>query len=157
MSTASGSDARSAAVEVLDMLPRVTGALRTHIRAGRPTGMSVPQFRALHAIRRKPRTDLSAVADQLGTSLPAASELVARLVDQHLVVRETDPTSRRRLCLTLTDAGRAALEGAEARTIEWLEEGLGRLDPARRSALVEALRDLVAVVGADEASAPAAS
>ena len=155
MSSASTGDSRSAAIDVLDMVPLAMVAIRTHMRAGRPTGMSVPQFRALIAIRRRPGTDLSAVADQLGTSLPAASELVARLVDQHLVSRETDPTSRRRVRLNLTDAGRASLEGAESRTIEWIEEGVRRLEPDRRASLVQALMDLLAVVGAIEEPAVA--
>jgi DNA-binding MarR family transcriptional regulator len=119
------------------------------MREGRPESISVPQFRALVYIRRHPGTDLSAVADQVGTSLPAASELVARLVRQQMVLRETDPASRRRIRLTLSQAGLAVLETAELRTTEWLERVLGSLDEARLAALADGLRALRDVVAGD--------
>ncbi len=82
----------------------------------------------------------------MGTSLPAASELVARLVRQQLVVRETDPDSRRRIRLTLSASGLADLEAAEQRTTEWLVRVLGGLDGARLASLAAGLRDLRATV-----------
>lgn len=116
--------------------------VRDRMREGRGTGISVPQFRALLFIRRRPGTDLSGVAEHLGTSLPAASELVARLVRVGLVARETDPASRRRIRLTLSGAGASQLGDAEARTLEWLTGRLAVADPARLGAIVDALRDL---------------
>ena len=132
--TLSPTPATEAALTVLETVPPVI-AIRSRMREGRPAGVSVPQFRALVYIRRHPGTDLSAVADHLGTSLPAASELVARMVRQDLVGRETDQASRRRICLTLSAAGSTYLKAAELRTTEWLMEVLGRLDPDRLAAL----------------------
>lgn len=127
-------------------------AVRTRMREARPVGLSIPQFRALVYIRRHPGTGLSAVADHLGTSLPAASELVARLVRQHLVARETDPGSRRRIRLTLSPAGLEDLEAAEPRTRDWLVHVLGRLDAVRLATLIEGLRDLRALATQEEGS-----
>ncbi|MGZ6372486.1 MAG: MarR family winged helix-turn-helix transcriptional regulator, partial [Candidatus Limnocylindria bacterium] len=107
---------------------------------------------ALLYLRRHPGTDLSAVADHLGTSLPAASELVARLVRQHLVARETDPTSRRRIRLTLSTSGLAYLEGAERRTTDWLMHVLTPLESARLAALLDALNDLRALAAQENRS-----
>src|ERR1035437_7501801 len=103
---------------VLETVPFVMRAIRARMREGRSEAISVAQFRALLYIRRHPGTGLSAVADHVGTSLPAASELVARLVRQEIVDRETDPASRRRIRLTLSKAGLADLEAAELRTTE---------------------------------------
>lgn len=86
-------------------VPPAMRAIRGHMREGRPAGMSVPQFRALLYVRRHPGTGLSEIADHLGTSVPAASELVGRLVRQDLVVRATDPGERRRIQLTLSSSG----------------------------------------------------
>jgi DNA-binding MarR family transcriptional regulator len=128
---------------VLDAVPPLMRAIRMHMREGRPAGISVPQFRALLYIRRRPGTDLSAVAEHLGTSLPAASELVARLVRTGLVERGPDPTSRRRMRLSLTLAGAGQLDEAQARTVAWLAERLTAADGERLAAIRGALDDLV--------------
>ena len=147
-STVASSPSRDAATAVLETVPLVMRAIRTRMREGRPEAISVPQFRALIFIRRHPGTDLSAVASHVGTSLPAASELVARLVRQELVLRETDPGSRRRIRLTLSDAGLADLEAAELRTTAWLVDLVARLDADRARKLVAALTDLRTLVQA---------
>jgi DNA-binding MarR family transcriptional regulator len=154
MSSIAVAPEEEAARAVLETVPLVMRAIRARMREGRPEAISVPQFRALVYIRRHPGTDLSAVADQVGTSLPAASELVARLVRQQLVVRETDPASRRRIRLTLSPSGLADLEAAEQRTTEWLVRILRGLGEAQLAGLAAGLRDLRATV-ASESGAPA--
>ena len=154
MSTVAAAPEEEAARAVLETVPLVMRAIRARMREGRPEAISVPQFRALVYIRRHPGTDLSAVADQVGTSLPAASELVARLVRQQLVVRETDPASRRRIRLTLSPSGLAGLEAAEQRTTEWLVGVLRGLGEAQLADLAAGLRDLRATV-ANDSGAPA--
>jgi DNA-binding MarR family transcriptional regulator len=154
MSSIDVAPGEDAARAVLETVPLVMRAIRARMREGRPEAISVPQFRALVFIRRHPGTDLSAVADQVGTSLPAASELVARLVRQQLVVRETDPASRRRIRLTLSPSGLAGLEAAEQRTTEWLVRVLGGLGEAQLAALAAGLRDLRATV-VNDSEAPA--
>ncbi len=145
-STGPSSPARDAAAAVLETVPLVMRAIRTRMREGRPEAISVPQFRALLYIRRHPGTDLSAVAGHVGTSLPATSELVARLVRQELVTRETDPGSRRRIRLALSATGLADLEAAELHTTAWLVDVVGQLDGDRARALVAALADLRSLV-----------
>ena len=154
MSSIAVAPEEEAARAVLETVPLVMRAIRARMREGRPEAISVPQFRALVYIRRHPGTDLSAVADQVGTSLPAASELVARLVRQQLVVRETDPASRRRIRLTLSPSGLAGLEAAEQRTTEWLVGVLRGLGEAQLAGLAAGLRDLRATV-ANDSGAPA--
>ncbi len=149
--TRSTLDPTSAARGVLDVVPALMRAIRSRMRSGRPAGVSVPQFRALLFIRRHPATDLTGVAEHLGTSAPAASELVARLVHAGLVDRSPDPASRRRIRLSLTGAGAAELDRAEAATVAWLAGRLGSLDPERLAAAATALGDLEkAVTVADE-------
>ena len=154
MSTVAAAPEEEAARAVLETVPLVMRAIRARMRERRPEAISVPQFRALVYIRRHPGTDLSAVADQVGTSLPAASELVARLVRQQLVVRETDPASRRRIRLTLSPSGLAGLEAAEQRTTEWRVGVLRGLGEAQLAGLAAGLRDLRATV-ANDSGAPA--
>jgi DNA-binding MarR family transcriptional regulator len=125
-------------------------AIRAEMRRARPSDVSVPQFRALLFIRRHPGTDLSGVAEHLGTSLPAASELVSRLVREALVARVADPSSRRRIRLDLTPSGAAQLETAEARTLAWLRGHLGSTDPERLAAIAAALDELDRLLARDD-------
>jgi DNA-binding MarR family transcriptional regulator len=143
---ADGRGADDAATAILETVPLAMRAIRGHMRQGRPAGMSVPQFRALLYVRRHPGTGLSEIADHLGTSVPAASELVGRLVGQDLVVRATDPGERRRIQLTLSRSGMHQLEGVEERATEWLRGLVGRLDGERARTLVVALADLRSLV-----------
>lgn len=135
-------DARAAAEAVLDGVPPVMRAVRAQMREGRGVGVSVTQFRALLYIGRNPGTDLSSVADHLGASMPAVSELVSRLVRAGLVSRQPDPASRRRVRLALHPEGERQLAEARGRTTDWLTGRLAGLSPKRRRRIVGALREL---------------
>lgn len=117
-------------------------AIRGQMRQGRVEGVSVAQFRAMLYVGRNPGTDLSSVAEHLGASMPAVSELVSRLVRDGLVTREDDPASRRRLRLTLTDIGEAQLAEARDRTLSWLGQRLGGVAPEELTQIDAALRTL---------------
>jgi DNA-binding MarR family transcriptional regulator len=138
--------ARASAEAVLDTVPSIMRVIRSHMREGRAEGMSVPQFRALLYLRRNPGTDLSSVAEHLGASMPAVSELVSRLARDGLVIRELDPASRRRVKLTLSAEGERHLAEARERTLDWLTDRLGTIDKERSTGIDGALRDLVAAL-----------
>lgn len=116
-----------AALAVLPVIGRrLYGSLMAHpMNAGRSLG----QVKALGFLHRAGPAALGDLARGLGISLPTASELVDRLVDDGLVVRETNPADRRKVLIDLTplarDLGRqfhdmrraqirAALEGLPA-------------------------------------------
>lgn len=135
-------DPDAAAAAILENVPLVMRAIRGRMREGRPAGMSVAQFRTLLYLRRNPGSGLSEIADHLGTSVPAASELVSRLVRQDLVDRETDPVERRRIRLTLSATGMGQLEQAQRAAMAWLRGLVEELEPQRQRAIVDALADL---------------
>ncbi len=140
-----------AAAAILESVPLVMRAIRGRMREGRPAGMSVAQFRALLYLRRHPGSGLSEIADHLGTSVPAASELVSRLVRQVLVVRETDPAERRRIRLTLSATGTGQLDQAQWAAMAWLRVLVEELEPERQRAIVDVLADLRRLIlAADE-------
>jgi DNA-binding MarR family transcriptional regulator len=116
--------------------------IRTRMRAGRAEGVSVPQFRALLYVRRNPGTDLSSVAEHMGASMPAVSELMSRLVRDGFVARELDPASRRRVRLTLSRDGERQLGEASERTLEWLARRVESATPEQLERVEAALRDL---------------
>jgi DNA-binding MarR family transcriptional regulator len=120
--------------------------VRARMREGRAEGVSVPQFRALLFVRGNPGTDLSSLAEHVGASMPAVSELVSRLVRDGLVVREPDPASRRRVRLTISESGDRQLADARERTLDWLAERLQSASPAQLERIGAALRELTEVL-----------
>ena len=130
------------AIAILETIPPAMRAIREQMRSGRAASLSVAQFRLLLFVRRHPGTSLSPLAEHLGTTLPAASQLVERLVRAGLVTRAQHPEERRRVELRLTDAGDATLAECDARTRSWLCERLSGLDETELDRLGAALREL---------------
>jgi len=135
-----------AAEAVLESIPPAMRAIKEQMRSARSANLSVSQFRLLLFVRRHPGTDLSAVADHMGTTLPSASQLMSRLVAAGFLARTIHPTERRHLQLSLTDAGADALASCDARTREWLAARLERATPEQLERLSEALTDLMALI-----------
>lgn len=121
--------------------------IRTHMRQHRKAGLTVPQFRALIFLSVHQDASLSAMAEHLGLSLPAASRLVQLLVRRGLLEREVDPDDRRRVSLSLTRRGtkafRAALAATELALAHTLE-GLNARQNGQVSAAMRLLRDVFA-------------
>ena len=130
------------AIAILETIPPSMRAIREQMRSGRAASLSVAQFRLLLFVRRHPGTSLSPLAEHLGTTLPAASQLVERLVRAGLVTRAQHPEERRRVELRLTETGDATLAECDVRTRAWLCERLSGLDEAELDQLASRLRNL---------------
>ena len=135
-----------AARSVLETIPPAMRAIKEQMRSARASNLSVSQFRLLLYVGRHPGTDLSAVADHMGTTLPSASQLMSRLVAAGMLIRTVHPTERRHLQLNLTDAGRDALGESEGRTREWLCVRLQRATPDQLDRIEAALKDLLVLI-----------
>jgi DNA-binding MarR family transcriptional regulator len=79
--------------------------IRTEMRSRRAPSLSVPQFRVLTFLSRRPGAPLSSVAEHLGVARSTASAIVDRLVRRKLVSRTAHPQERRCVVLTLTPSG----------------------------------------------------
>ena len=87
-------------------------------------------------------TDLAAAE---GVTQPSMSSMVARLVEQGLVLRETDPRDARAVQLSLTAAGEAVVARRRATRTRRLDDALAELPPddvARIAGAVPALTRL---------------
>jgi DNA-binding MarR family transcriptional regulator len=100
------------AQEVMETVPLVMRFIRTEMRSRRAPSLSVPQFRVLTFLSRRPGAPLSSVAEHLGVTRSTASATVDRLVRRKLVSRTTHPEERRSVVLTLTPAGAQHLQHA---------------------------------------------
>jgi DNA-binding MarR family transcriptional regulator len=137
------------AAAILETIPRSMRAIREQMRSGRAAGLSVPQFRLLRYVGRNPGTSLSPVAEHLGSTVPAASQMVERLVNAGLVTRGQNPKERRRVELRLSDAGAAALKQCDDGARAWLCARLAGMDATQLEATADALRQLRSALSED--------
>lgn len=119
----------------MDAVFEASRGFRTWMRES--SGLSVAQFRVLLFISRRNGCSLAELKDYLGVSAPSASRMVEALRERGLVMREEDRDDRRRVRLTLTDAGRDVLARSREIVLKRIEERLGgSADEALRCASV---------------------
>lgn len=142
--------AQAVAALLMELAPLIMRVMRQEMATHSATELSVPQFRALRFVGRQPGGSLSALAERLGASLPAASKLVDRLVDIDLLARATDPRDRRQVTLELTDRGRVALHAAHSAAQQRLAEQLAALPADALDQCSTALGNIRAAVALSE-------
>ena len=116
--------------EVMETVPLVMHFIRAEMRSRRAPSLSVPQFRVLTFLSRRPGAPLSSVAEHLGVARSTASATVDRLVRRQLVQRATHPEERRSVVLTLTHAGTRHLQQARDATAARMAKVLAGLSAA---------------------------
>jgi len=127
------------AEQLLEVIPILMRKIRGEMRRRTMGGLSIPQYRTLNYLVRHPRTSLHDVAEHLGLTAPSTSKLVQKLVVNKIVARRV-ATDRRRVCLSLTPSGIAALTAARAETRQQLADSLKSLSKEELTALSVALR-----------------
>lgn len=150
-------DVEACAAQLLEVVPMVMRAIRALMRAHSAAEMSVPHFRALGYIQRHPDCSLSAVAEHVGLSVPAASRLVDALVADGLVERQLSATDRRYVALHLTERGTRIREETRAQTLQSLTALLAPLDATERDVIMGAMPPLRAIFTVPVATAESAS
>ncbi len=134
--------AEQAAMELMDVVPLVSRVIRAEMRQHRGPDLSVPQFRTLAFVGRRPGTSLSDVAAHIGLTLPSMSRLVDGLVKRELLLRLQHHADRRRITLTLTAHGQATLASTRQVVQEQLAQTLETLSPEQREIVVQGMLTL---------------
>lgn len=93
-----------------------------------------------------PRTP-SEIADRLQITTASVTELVDRLERDGLVTRIPHPTDRRKLLVTLTEAGAQKSDLMQDRFIEVMAECATDLTPGERTVVLNFLRSAAATMG----------
>ena len=70
-----------------------------------PYGLSLPQWVILSCLWRDGEITVGALAELVGTGLPATSRIVDRMADRGLVARQKHKTDGRAVVVTLTEEG----------------------------------------------------
>jgi DNA-binding MarR family transcriptional regulator len=125
--------------EILDIVPTIMRVIRAEMQYQRSEDLSVPQFRTLLFISRKPGSSLLTVANHLGLTSPTVSTMVEGLVLKKLIMREISSEDRRKVTLMLTDQGGLVLEKVRYGTQIRLSEILSPLTQQEREMLLQSL------------------
>lgn len=133
---------------VLDSIRRIVRALRVASRAAEKTvGLSGAQVFILQQLEGDTPLSVNAIAERTFTHQSSVSEVVQRLVDKGLIERKQSPEDGRRLELTLTASGRAALKKGPDTPQEKLIGALEKMNTSQRLHLATLLQSLVDTAG----------
>jgi len=141
------------AKEVLDTIPLIMRTIRSEVRQQRKPDLTVPQFRTLAFLYSRPGVTLSHVAEHVGLTLPSMSKMVDGLVGRGLVARQNSSEDRRRMDLTLAQAGKAIFLAAREAARSRLAERLEALSDGDQTAVVSAMRSLRGIFAVGEEAA----
>ncbi len=114
------------------MLGRTAAWLAKQVEIGLSSAnLSAPQYRVLGLLDERSAVS-SDLAERLAVRPPSVTAIIDGLVGRGLVERKQFPSDRRRVDHVLTEAGRRALDEADAAVAGRLEEILGCLgDPVQ--------------------------
>jgi DNA-binding MarR family transcriptional regulator len=133
------------------LLPAVARAMNCAItELSQHLEVTPAQVKVLLQLSRKEQMSVGEIADALFVSMPAASEIVDRLVEAGHVWRASDPADRRRVIVSATTESQAAIERLVELRRAQVREALLRLSPEERPVAVRALEALIAELGASD-------
>ena len=112
---------------------------------------SMAQVKAMMHIAGHGRRTVGEIAGGLGLSMPAASELVDRLVEAGLAERGANPADRRQVLVWLTPDAEAVTARMRALRRAQLRAALARLTPDERPVFLRSLEALVEALGREPA------
>jgi DNA-binding MarR family transcriptional regulator len=104
--------------------------------------LSFSQVNTLMRLHFTGEADVTDIAEQLGISNAAASQLVDRLVKMSLLERREDPDDRRIKRLALSPAGHAQAEKLVNIRRSWMDKFTNSLTPDQRENISSALQTL---------------
>ncbi|MGH2560247.1 MAG: MarR family winged helix-turn-helix transcriptional regulator [Thermomicrobiales bacterium] len=129
--------------EATELLPRVSKLMHAAMACyPHMANRTFAQKRALAQLYHSSGSSLGELAQAVGLSMPAASEMIDRLVEEGLVARAVNPADRRQVIVELTATARTI--GDEIRVIHraQVQAALDRMAPEERPVFVRSLRAL---------------
>jgi DNA-binding MarR family transcriptional regulator len=145
-----------AATELLPAIAR--GFFSAITTLGNAYGLTPAQVKVLLNLEAGRRMTVGEIAAALGCSMPAASELVDRLVEAGHLLRGTDPADRRRVLLTATPEAERISAQLHALREAQIRYALEQLPLEERPIFVKSLLALLAgltrVSGGAETACP---
>ena len=139
MPTAVAADPVAVANRLRPVLFKLNRALRRELHS---LGVTGGQVSLLVQISKQRGIGIRELATREGMSAPGMSKYVARLERDALVERGAVGGDRRRIGLSLTEAGERVLRSVRSRRTAWLAARLRELEPAEIDAIDDAIEPL---------------
>lgn len=137
--------------EVIDNLRRVYQAINEFSRSAvRETELTGPQLWALKILANTAPLRVSELARQMYLRPATVVGIIDRLEAKNLVTRARCREDRRAVDLYLTDAGKEVIAKAPEIVQVMLLKGLGELSDEQFKTVVEGMRHLVRILGAEQ-------
>lgn len=141
--------------QIMDALRRIVQLLRrTSNVAEKQAGMSAAQLFVLHKLADAGRLTVGELAERTLTSQSSVSEVVQKLVTAGLVERTRSSSDARSVILSLSEAGRKAVESSPAAPQDYLLAALHRMPPRDRKQLARLMTRLVKETGMIDLQSP---
>ena len=126
---------------------RALVAVAARSLAATPSGVTLIQYRVLVVLASRGPQLPSELAAELGVAPSSVTRLCDRLEAKGLVSRRPDDANRRQVVLTITPAGRAAVDAVTQARRREIATLVAAVPPVRRANVVQALNDLGAAAG----------
>lgn len=139
--------------QILRAIRRIIRRTSEHSRSvGKHGGVSVPQMLCLKAVSEFPdgtEITVAMVASAVQLSAPTVSRILDKMEKGGYICRERRSKDRRRVCVSLTDAGWKRIENLPTPLHEQFLKRLGNLDPIECLGLLRALERTVELMDAE--------
>jgi len=140
---------------ILDSIRRLVRLLRLADRAAQnELGLSGAQLFVLQELGKTPSLSLNELAERTRTDQSSVSVVVTRLVEAGLVARDRDARDARRLVLTLTKAGVAAVRRSAPAAQERILEIVESMSAPERKRFADTFEHLVGELGVEKGIPP---
>ncbi|MDR3606526.1 MAG: MarR family transcriptional regulator [Oligoflexia bacterium] len=129
---------------LLDTVPFVMRMIRTEMRLAAKGIFTVPQFRTINQLRKRPHTNRE-LAEWMGVAPPTMSRMIDTLMKRGWLEKTRDKADMRQQLLTLTPLGRQEANRVRSIVRKKIAIKLGSLDKRQHATLadgLEVLRDL---------------
>lgn len=118
-------------------------SMHSLIRANKRRGFSMTESSALFSLRHHSGCNVSEMAEHLGVSNAAASQMLDRLVEQGLILRSEDPNDRRGKRIELTEQGRELIRASMQARQSWVEDLIVLFTPEQREQIMPILHVMI--------------
>jgi len=109
---------------------------------------SLAEARIIYELAQREKATATGLGVGLGLDAGYLSRLLAAFKKRGLISRKPSETDGRQSVISLTEKGRKAFAELNARSHDEIEAMLGRLSPADQNRLIEAMRAIEALLGA---------
>lgn len=109
------------------------------MRFNQSNNLSISTVNTLFHAARQNHVTINELARQLGVSMPAASQMVARMVEQRWVKREESPHDRRERIISLTENGIDLVNRAKIARHAWIKDFMDDLTDEEKQAVLPGL------------------